>query len=66
MNRNTFIANGIFLFVGTIALTYYQTKAYGSNFVPQSTPEAIVDAICILMFLTGYVLATIGLAIPKK
>jgi len=66
MNRNTFIGNGIFLTVFNCIGNYYQIKAYGNNFVPQSTPEAITAAIWMLGILTGYVLATIGLAIPKK
>lgn len=66
MKREPFITTGIFLVLLAVAMAHYQTIKYGGNFVPQSTPEALADMICIMIILTGSVLATIGRALPKK
>lgn len=66
MNRNTFIWNGIILLILGCIFGHFESKAYGSNNVAQTTSEAISDLITVIVFLTGYVLATIGLSMPKK
>jgi hypothetical protein len=45
---------------------YASRKTYGGNVVPQSTEEAITLLVCVTIMMTGYVLTTIGLALPKK
>lgn len=66
MNRNVFLYNGIgLLIVGTI-MAHAQTKAWGGHFIPQSTPEAICDLICVLWLLLAVTFVTIGNALPKQ
>lgn len=65
MNRDIFIWNGnVLIVVGAIA-AFIQTKAYGNNIVPQSTPEALCDVACLFIVVIGYVLSVIGYALPK-
>ena len=66
MNRNVFKWNGAgMVIIGFIAV-HITSKAFGDHFVPTSTPEAITDLICSLDILAGYILFTIGQAMPKK
>ena len=66
MKREPFITTGIVLVSLSVAMAMFQTKWYGGNLVPQSTPEALADMICVMVMLTGSVLATIGRALPKE
>lgn len=66
MKREPFISQGLFLCILAVAMAWFQTREYGGNIVPRSTPEALADLICILVMLTGVVLCTIGRALPKK
>ena len=66
MNRNIFMVNGIILILVGIVMGFAQTKAFGNHTIPQSTPEALCDIACLFIVITGYVLSTIGQAIPKS
>ena len=66
MNRNVFIVNGFGLILASIMLNFIATRGYGNNLLPQTTPEAITDLIVTFIILTGFVLVTIGRALPKN
>jgi hypothetical protein len=66
MNGLIFRINGALLIIIGLVGTFYQTHAYGNHTIPQTTPEAISDLICVLFVLTGLVLQTIGSALPNK
>lgn len=66
MNRNVFIRSGITLLILTFIMSLVSTIAYGGNFVPRTTPEAIHDLTKTLMLLTGFVMAVVGNAMPKN
>ena len=65
MNRKAFIFQGIFLQIMSALMAHYETKAYGGNLVPGTTCEALCDLIVVIVCLTGTVLFTIGMALPK-
>jgi hypothetical protein len=47
-------------------MTHTQTKAWGGHFIPESTPEAICDLICVLWLFLAVIFLTIGNALPKQ
>lgn len=60
MKPSVLTINGaILIFIGMV-MVFIHTRAYGGNFVPQTTPEAIADLICAIFILTGFVMHSIG------
>jgi hypothetical protein len=66
MNRNVFLWNGAVLMVIGMVMASTSTKAFGNHFIPETTPEALADLIGMIVTLTGFVLYTVGRALPKR
>lgn len=66
MNRHIFLFHGWAIMIVSLLAVTYHSEVYGNNLVAVTTPEAITDLICVLIFLTGTVLMTIGKAMPKE
>jgi hypothetical protein len=57
---------GSLICIVAMFLTTTQTRLFGGNIIPQSTPEAICDLICTLWILVGVVLVAVGHSIERK
>jgi hypothetical protein len=66
MNRYVFIWFGSSLMIFAMVCQHGLTNAFGGHRIPETTPEAIVDVGMLFVAVVGFVLATIGWALPKK
>lgn len=70
MNRKVLMVSGaMMIMVGYLDAVITHLEYAGSHIdhiVPASSQEAIAVLICVIIMMTGFVLATIGLALPKK
>lgn len=66
MNKKIIMQNGVILIIAAVVIGTVGEIRHGFNISPETTIEAIEDLTFAVIFLTGFVMRTIGKAMKEE